>query len=206
MKKTEKPRQPDGRDRIIATSTSLFLELGYGGTSMSAIAKACNMTKAALYYHFKSKEDLFSACVTEGYADALARLEEIAGDEKRSSKAKLTEAFRVIYETSISTEVGRMSPLIAEVSRTVPAVARSFHDDYVSPQQETMWSICREGMESGAFRSIDEKLLMHMIYGPVVTLSLSREMFASLENLDALYPIEDLRDGHLNLLLEALGA
>ncbi len=40
-----------------------FLERGYAEVSMQQIADAVGMTKAALYYHFRDKDDLFAQVV-----------------------------------------------------------------------------------------------------------------------------------------------
>ena len=37
----------------------MFADSGFGSVSMTNIAKACNMSKANLYHHFSSKEDLY---------------------------------------------------------------------------------------------------------------------------------------------------
>ncbi|PSL47146.1 TetR family transcriptional regulator [Saccharothrix carnea] len=44
--------------RILAASRALFAERGYRATSMQAIADEVGITKAALYYHFASKDEL----------------------------------------------------------------------------------------------------------------------------------------------------
>ena len=44
----------------------LFAEQGYEGTSLREIAERLGVTKAALYYHFKSKEDIVRS-FTEDY-------------------------------------------------------------------------------------------------------------------------------------------
>ena len=58
------PRSPDAtgdtRRRIIDTALELFATRGYAGTSMRDISMQLSVTKAALYYHFPSKEDFFS--------------------------------------------------------------------------------------------------------------------------------------------------
>ena len=54
------PHSPrsDTRARIIEVSLELFSEHGYEQTSLREIADRLGVTKAALYYHFKTKDDI----------------------------------------------------------------------------------------------------------------------------------------------------
>ncbi|MCC1495046.1 TetR/AcrR family transcriptional regulator [Cognatishimia sp. F0-27] len=204
MKQAEKMQAEDRRVQIISRSTDLFLEQGFAGTSMSMIAKRCGITKASLYHHFNGKDELFVACVTSGYQRALDALTEIIAQADRPAGQKLAEAMTVLYDITISSSVGRMSPLIAEVSRTFPNVARSFHSEYIAPQQDLVWNLIEAGQASGEFKDLDRGLLFHMLFGPIVTLSLSREMFSTFDDLDEHFPVGHLRDGHLNVILGML--
>lgn len=49
---------------IIERTRSLFAKKGYDMTKTSEIAKACNLSEAAVYKYFHSKKDLLIACVT----------------------------------------------------------------------------------------------------------------------------------------------
>jgi AcrR family transcriptional regulator len=49
------------RDRILDIALDLFTENGYDQTSLREIAERLSLTKAALYYHFASKEEIFMA-------------------------------------------------------------------------------------------------------------------------------------------------
>jgi AcrR family transcriptional regulator len=51
----------DGRERILDVARDLFLAKGFAATSMQEIADAVGMTKPALYYHFRDKQDLLLA-------------------------------------------------------------------------------------------------------------------------------------------------
>jgi AcrR family transcriptional regulator len=51
----------DTRERILAVAGELFTEHGYDGTSLREIADRLGFTKAALYYHFQSKEQIMEA-------------------------------------------------------------------------------------------------------------------------------------------------
>jgi AcrR family transcriptional regulator len=51
----------DTRARILAVATELFTDQGYEATSLRQIADRLGFTKAALYYHFQSKEQILTA-------------------------------------------------------------------------------------------------------------------------------------------------
>jgi AcrR family transcriptional regulator len=54
-------RRPRGemRELILDAALELFIEQGYDKTSLRQIAERVGVTKAALYYHFARKEDIF---------------------------------------------------------------------------------------------------------------------------------------------------
>ena len=198
----EKPTV-DRRSEIIEIATGLFLQTGFAGTPISAVASACGITKATLYHHFTGKDQLFAACVTHGYGTALEEVQKIARSDT-DPEPKLRHVIDVLYDVTVTSSVGKMSPLIAEVSHAFPGVAQSFHQDYISPQEKLIQSIVDEGVEQGVFKPQDPRLLMHILMGPIVTLSLSRQMFGALEDLDSHFPIEDLKTGHAEMLIQSL--
>jgi AcrR family transcriptional regulator len=57
------PTVNDTRDRILETALDLFIERGYDKTSLREIAERVGVTKAALYYHFASKEEIIRTLV-----------------------------------------------------------------------------------------------------------------------------------------------
>ncbi|MET7438326.1 TetR/AcrR family transcriptional regulator [Streptomyces sp. NPDC004082] len=58
MDGTRRQRRGDTRQRIQDVALELFSERGYEKTSLREIAEHLDVTKAALYYHFKSKEEI----------------------------------------------------------------------------------------------------------------------------------------------------
>jgi len=46
------------RERIEEVALELFTNKGYGGTSLRHIAEKLGVTKAAVYYHFKTKDEI----------------------------------------------------------------------------------------------------------------------------------------------------
>jgi len=51
------------RDQIVASARMLFLEHGFGATSMDVIAENAGVSKRTVYNHFKDKKALFSAII-----------------------------------------------------------------------------------------------------------------------------------------------
>ncbi|MFD5158112.1 TetR/AcrR family transcriptional regulator [Streptomyces hawaiiensis] len=58
MDGTRQRRRGDTRRRIQDVALDLFAEHGYEKTSLREIAEHLEVTKAALYYHFKTKEEI----------------------------------------------------------------------------------------------------------------------------------------------------
>lgn len=54
---------PGGRERILQVARAAFVERGYADVSMQEIAAAAKLTKAAIYYHFRDKQELLEAVV-----------------------------------------------------------------------------------------------------------------------------------------------
>jgi len=53
--------QKTTRERILEVASELFIDKGYEATSLREIADRLGFTKAALYYHFQSKDQLLTA-------------------------------------------------------------------------------------------------------------------------------------------------
>jgi AcrR family transcriptional regulator len=59
--------------RVLHAALELFAEHGFDGTSLQQIADRLGFTKAAVYYHFRSKDDLLAALVGPAF-DELGEL------------------------------------------------------------------------------------------------------------------------------------
>ncbi|MFE5838947.1 TetR/AcrR family transcriptional regulator [Arthrobacter sp. NPDC056493] len=83
------------RENIQAVALRLFADQGYESTSMRQIAEELGFTKAALYYHFKSKEDIVRALMETMRGQvtdllAWARTQEPGPDVRRTVIARWT--------------------------------------------------------------------------------------------------------------------
>jgi len=72
----------DTRARILAVAQRLFAESGYEATSVNRVAAAAGVSKANVFHHFKTKQDLYMEVLHESRAHLEAMFDQInlAGD------------------------------------------------------------------------------------------------------------------------------
>jgi AcrR family transcriptional regulator len=80
-------RGRETRARIQAVAVELFTEQGYDKTSLREIAERLNVTKAALYYHFRSKEDIVASLVDD-YVSQIDELIAWGAQQPRSPQTR----------------------------------------------------------------------------------------------------------------------
>ena len=81
-------RGRDTRSRLREVALQLFAEQGYEKTSLREIAERLGVTKAALYYYFKSKEDIVRSLVE----DYVAEVDELIAWGKQQPRSAATRA------------------------------------------------------------------------------------------------------------------
>src|SRR4029450_13669800 len=62
------PRRDKGtppREQLMSAAIDCFARFGYQGTSIDRIARAAGVTKGAIYYHFRDKEQLLFEAVRD---------------------------------------------------------------------------------------------------------------------------------------------
>ncbi len=150
------------RERILATATGLFVARGYEGVAMREIAEACDITKAALYYHFSGKSDVLNAIFT-GY------LEEIAGVVEASAGHGAGEArLRWLVQQLFALPAERraiMRLAMHDVGQLEPEQRASFgaayRDRFIGPLQQ----VVGDGAASGEFVAKDPSLVVWVLLG-----------------------------------------
>ena len=73
------PEAGSTRERILDAALDLFIEKGFDGTSLREIAEKLGFTKAALYYHYASKDDILMALHMRLHAVGRDGLKQLAG-------------------------------------------------------------------------------------------------------------------------------
>jgi TetR/AcrR family transcriptional regulator, cholesterol catabolism regulator len=156
------PSNGNRRDQIIAVSTALFRESGYHATSLDDVADRIGFTKPAIYYYFRSKEDILFTIVDEIVDGALERMRAIAdrdGSPTDRLHDLLVENTRVILEnieanTVFYNERGLLSP---ERERDIREREREY--------TKVLRDLYVEGVEAGEFLDIDSRVATATLLG-----------------------------------------
>lgn len=82
----ERTGATDTRQRLIEVAVDLFTRYSFAGTSLQMIADELGITKAAIYYHFRTREQLLGAVIAP-VLDALRTIIE-TGAAKRTPNAR----------------------------------------------------------------------------------------------------------------------
>lgn len=88
------------RQELIKASAHLFRTQGYERTSVRDIAAAVGIQSGSWFYHFKTKQEILLAVMSEGFAKATAEIERIAAQELPAR-----ERFRQMVATHLATLV-----------------------------------------------------------------------------------------------------
>ncbi|HVV30544.1 MAG TPA: helix-turn-helix domain-containing protein [Mycobacteriales bacterium] len=79
------------RERLLDEALDLFTRQGYEATSLQQLADRLGVTKAAIYYHFRSKRDILSALVEPMMDDLARRMDRAECGQSVSTPAMLAD-------------------------------------------------------------------------------------------------------------------
>jgi AcrR family transcriptional regulator len=155
--------EPGLREQILSTAKSLFIQQGYHGLSMRQIAEALNVSKPALYYHFKDKEELFLAILTIYLDDTETALDRIAA-EPVTCREKIRHF--VEYILIQPTEQRAIIRLASQEMGQLSAPARkTFERVYREKFIGKVEAILKAGMEQGEFKTVKPEIATWTLLG-----------------------------------------
>jgi len=82
---------------IISSAGELFYSQGYNSTGVNEIIKKCDIAKATLYSHFKSKEDICIAYLNQRHSVFMDSFKSYV-ENRKGSRAKLLTIFDLLRD------------------------------------------------------------------------------------------------------------
>ena len=157
------PPDSNTRTQILSIAKRLFIQQGYHGLAMRQISEALGVTKAALYYHFKDKEELFMA-ILESYLDEMEITMDgllAAGGSRRVQVQQFVRS--VLYQPAEERAIIRLGS--QEISQVSPEARQAFNRVYQEKFIGKIEAILRAGIEAGEFRPMQPEVATHALLG-----------------------------------------
>lgn len=143
-------------NEIYEHATQLFAERGFAGTNLQDIAEAVGLTRPALYYYVKSKDELLAKLVTEITEAPAAQLREINKRDDLDATGKLRAIARALV-TRQTTHPARFRLIIRSEAELPPELSRA-HERGRRAVLDELTKVVDEGMRSGQFRPLDARV------------------------------------------------
>jgi AcrR family transcriptional regulator len=151
------------REQIITEATRLFVTRGYDGISMREIAETVDVSKAAIYYHFKDKEDLFLA-VLRANLEHTSAIVAHARQQGGSARQQLTLMLHgIAAQTPEQRAIVRLAS--QDMDRIGAQARAAFSQTYQHSFIGQIQDILREGMSRREVKAIDVRLATWILLG-----------------------------------------
>lgn len=133
------PTTSGTREKILDAALELFTSKGYDKASLREVAEMVGVTKAALYYHFPSKENLLSALVEGVHSAGRHGLDLMPPVGGYSDGAEMARVALVALDTMLAQ---RRIFLLMERNRTAMGNLREAdpQHDQLHQQMEARWA------------------------------------------------------------------
>lgn len=151
------------KDALLEEAIRLFNKRGYANVSLEDVAKNLNISKAAVYYYFPSKQEILYECYWKSFdiwSEALA---------EAIKKGKTPrEQIEIYLKRYLETGLDELQPIMTVREQ-----------DLLSPQnwkkierrrralRDKLRQIVAEGMADGSFEKADPKLLVTIMSGSI---------------------------------------
>lgn len=140
---------------ILDAASRRFLHYGYGKTTMSEIARDCNMSTGNLYRHFASKLDIAEAFVRRLRTEQIERLYAAARAPGASTEAKLRAFFRT--KLKLAYERFHKRPKAFDLSQEILKERPAFADEWEAAEAAILVEILEAGEMTGELAVCDRK-------------------------------------------------
>ena len=185
------------RETIFTAAVKCFNKNGYYGTSMDMIAERAKITKRGLYYHFKSKDELFIELFhymnKKCYEQIPSFATEVSDPEERMLMF-VKIANQVVFA---NTDFLKFSHEFMSIGIRKPKIRKVF-TSYYREQVENVTQTIERGIESGKFLKTDPEKVARAIV--LLTIGAFHVYFS----LNADFELTDQHTFNVNHILQGL--
>lgn len=152
---TPRPDVSDERkQQILDTAEEVFAKRGIYGARMDDIVAASGLSKGAIYWYFKKKDDIIAGLVDRIFRRSFDRIRPLVDDPRPASARLLDASLVVAHEYK---QLSRLLPVAFEFyaaalrQRGVRKAIAGFYGEF----RKALAPIIRQGIERGEFAPAD---------------------------------------------------
>jgi AcrR family transcriptional regulator len=166
--------EAEARDtRLLDVATSLFMERGFDGTSIDAVADAAGVSKPTVYARYRDKRDLFAAVlrgrIRKWLAPVSAAAEAQATEASpKSIKTTLHELSRHMVAYTLAPEAGALQRILSAQAVQFPELAKLANEEGWLRAVRGVSSILRQSAARGHIKVDDPELAADMFLNLVL--------------------------------------
>jgi TetR/AcrR family transcriptional regulator len=157
---------PEKQTAILNAAQKRFARFGLSKVTMEEIAADLGVSKAALYYYFTTKEEVFRLVIAREQQELIDRVAEII-EEACPAREKLLHYFR--QHVTLLGQLLNLKIISVHAMDTIHPIMRSVFREFSKKEQEFLEAILNEGKKRREFNlESPEKtaaLLLHLLQG-----------------------------------------
>lgn len=143
-----RPKDLKKRQAILQAAKDLFLELGYDGSSMDAIAQKAEVSKLTVYNHFNDKTQLFSAAIEMACEQRLPK-QFFYVDINSDIQQVLQKLGSVFLQMLYSAEAIKLTHLMSSMMSSNRELVHLFYHSGPERTRQNMYSLFAEIKQLG---------------------------------------------------------
>jgi AcrR family transcriptional regulator len=151
------------RRTVLEAAAKLFAQRGFGGTNLQDIADSLGISRPALYYYFKSKEEILASLVEEVTVFSGLQATELAAKADFNPSDTLRQMTfnhaKWLLEHTVEFRV------VDRTENDLPAATRRRHDKAKRALLDNFVRTIERGIELGHFRPVDATVAAFSILG-----------------------------------------
>ena len=162
----------DARQKILTSATKLFTTRGYANTSLAQVAKDARVSKALIFWHFESKDELFREALKsslEPYSIDVGEM--LSGLDELGQVCKLVDLYYEFVSQNVYSVRFLLSLVVREEKNLDDVIGRT--TELYGVYCNLLAGILETGCEKGVFRpsvrpAADAALIMATLNGILV--------------------------------------
>ena len=158
-KKAQQAQAEMKRDAVLQEAANVFNMKGYHATSLADVADRLHITKTALYYYVKNKNDLLYQC----YIRSLEEIDQARDDANRVGTNGLEKI--CAYASSPAFTTHEPAALLNEIDAIEDPKKRAELKKRLAKAQDSITQWVREGIGDGSIAKCDPELAGRFVMG-----------------------------------------